>query len=807
MSEATIPTASDRAAAAGTPPPFAADTARPVVLRRHPGDLVRVVLGAFVLFWTGWVAHDRDVPRWEQDLFRLVNRLPEAVETPFVTLMQAGAVAAVPVTAAVAVVLRRFRLARDLAVSGLAAWALAVVVKEMVDRGRPGTLLDAVLLRGGEGAGGLGFPSGHVAVAAALAGAAGPYLSRWWRRVAWALVAAVALARMFVGVHLPLDVVGGFALGYLCAAAVHLAFRAPDGDAPSPAEIGAALQGAGVTLDRLEPAHVDARGSVPWYGRSTGGRDVFVKAVGDTERDADALFKAFRFVALRDVEDEAPYTTPKRALEHEAYVSMLAERAGVRTPSVLAVVGTPAGGALLAEARVGGRSLDRLAGSDVDDALLDELWAQVRLLHAARVAHRDLRAANVLVDEDGHPWLIDFGFGEGSASDRRLAQDVAELLTSTATVVGADRAVAAAARRLPGPALAASLPLLQPLALSSQSRRDARATKGLLADLRSRVAAATGVEEPPLAEMTRVRPRTLLMLAAIGLAVYVVLPQLGEFEQTVDAAKDADYVLLLGALVLSATSYLAAALMLQGSSPVPLPLLANVQTGLAASFANRVTPGSVGGFGVNIRYLQRNGLELPVATAAIALNSTASFVAHMSLLVTSAVAVGSLGIGDVKLPTGWHLLVAVAVGLALAGVVVFLPVVRRRVGPVAADAWSGIREVLRSPGRATRLVLGAYGNLLSYFGAFAISCLAFGLDIGLQKELVVFLGGSIVGGAAPTPGGLGGIEAALIAGLTGLGADPGPAVAGVLTYRLVTFWLPTLPGWLAFRHLRRHELL
>ena len=71
----------------------------------------------------------------------------------------------------------------------------------------------------------------------------------------------------------------------------------------------------------------------------------------------------------------------------------------------------------------------------------------------------------------------------------------------------------------------------------------------------------------------------------------------------------------------------------------------------------------------------------------------------------------------------------------------------------------------------------------------------------------VYLGASIVASAAPTPGGLGAMEAALVAGFTGVGLDPGTAVAAVLAYRLLTYWVPILPGWLSFRQLDRRGLI
>src|SRR5262249_15905685 len=143
----------------------------------------------------------------------------------------------------------------------------------------------------------------------------------------------------------------------------------------------------------------------------------------------------------------------------------------------------------------------------VDDELLDALWRQVANLRTARVAHGHLNADHIVVDA-GEPALVDFSDAIGAAPENRLAADVAELLTSTASIVVVDRAVAAAVRVLGADVTASALPLLQPAALSRDVRPvGRRAHKDLgteLEEIRDRVAAAAGVEVPQLQQLQRV---------------------------------------------------------------------------------------------------------------------------------------------------------------------------------------------------------------------------------------------------------------------------------------------------------------
>jgi undecaprenyl-diphosphatase len=167
----------------------------------------------------------RDLTDGEIRLFRLANRLPDGAYPAVWIPMQYGTFATVPAAAALALARKRPRLALALGVGGTSAWLLAKVAKRVVDRGRPAALLDEVALRGTE-EGDRGFPSGHAAVSAALTVVAWPSLRSRGRVALAGLAGFVPFARMYVGAHLPLDVVGGSALGVVIGAAVRLAVPA-----------------------------------------------------------------------------------------------------------------------------------------------------------------------------------------------------------------------------------------------------------------------------------------------------------------------------------------------------------------------------------------------------------------------------------------------------------------------------------------------------------------------------------------------------------------------------------------------------
>jgi len=774
-------------------------------IRRHPGDVVRVVVGGAILALSAAIAGTERVGTFERDLFRLVNHLPSALEIPLIGVMQAGAFTAVPACAAVTLAARRLRLARDLAIAGTAAWLLAKVVKDIVSRARPGALLPDVILRHASVTG-LGYPSGHAAVVAALATAAGPFLPRRARHATWMVVALVSVARVYVGSHLPDDVLGGAALGWIIGAALHLIVGAPTAGV-TPARVTQALESAGFAPATVTPVHADARGSAPFAAAMATGRRLFVKAVDREHRNADVLFKLWRYAVLRHVEDEAPFATPKQQVEHEALLLLLAARAGVRVPHVVAGLQSGSSPALLVLEHLEGTPLEDVDPDEITPARLRAVWEQVDRLQGARIAHRDLRAANVLVDADGEPWIVDFGFAEMSASDHRLAQDVAELLASTALLVGAARAVVAAVGVLGPDRVARAIPLLQPLALSASTRSAARRHPDALTGLRQLAADRTHSATTELDRLARVRPVTVVWLVFGLFAVHLLLPQVGELNQTLAALGHAQIGWLVAAVGMSAATYLAAAVAQLGTVAPTLPLGRTVAVQVASSFANRLAPSGLGGIGVSVRYLERSGVPRAEAVGASAAGTLAGLVVHVALLVAVGLAVGRGHIQGVHLPNGWLALVVAVAALALAGFALGTVTGRRRLLGPTRRSLRALAQVMHRPRRAIELFGGQFAITAFYIATLICALDAFGGGLGWTKVALAYLAGSMVAAAAPTPGGLGAVEAALVAALTALGADAAPSVAGVLAFRLATFWLPIAPAWVAFRLLRQREII
>jgi uncharacterized membrane protein YbhN (UPF0104 family)/membrane-associated phospholipid phosphatase len=410
---------------------------RALAYTRHPGDVLRVVLGALILLATMQAIHQHRIGVRETDVFRVINdlALPGWTWPPIWLVMQLGVIGAVPLVAGLALLTRRLRLALYAALAGGAIYLVAKVIKEFVQRGRPQTLLDGVNILG-EPARGLGYVSGHSAVAVALATVASPFLGRRARRVAWVLAGCVCVARIYVGSHLPFDVLGGAALGWAAGSLVLLAFGAPTGQ-PSVERVRKALQASGFDPADLRPLPGGDRRSARYLVPSDSRPDLFVKVVSRERRDRDLLYRAWARLRHRG-SPPSRFGDGVAEVEHEASMALLAAAAGVRTPPILLVRSFGNGAGMLVQRRLHGRDLTGPGAGRPDADQLADIWHQVALLRAARIAHGDLGLASVMLDEDGKAWLVDFDRAEAAAGDRLLDRDVATLLAALDGVADPD---------------------------------------------------------------------------------------------------------------------------------------------------------------------------------------------------------------------------------------------------------------------------------------------------------------------------------------------------------------------------------
>jgi len=654
------------------------------------------------------------------------------------------------------------------------------------------------------------FPTIRLAAAIAVMSAAAPFISRPTRRVSLVASLTMMVATVYVPISLPYAALGGAALGWGIAAAIHLVLGSPGG-APSRDQLSGTLRELGVDVGDIELAPIQTGGAKRYTAIDSDGT-INVRVLGRDQRDAQLLSRAWRTVVFRS--SPGRYFPSRLAdVEHEALTVLLAGRAGVRTPE-LVVTGTAGPGmAVYSERAVEGTPLDQLEADAITDDVLDDLWDQVGRLHDGNVVHLDLAPANLVSGADG---IVITGFTSAVATDVQHASlnDVATVLAGTAALVGTDRAVAAARRQLGDDRLAETLPSIQSALLPSSLRASGHAERKRqskqLGELRDTAATALGVDPPQLTQLHRVSGTTLAMVIGIFVALAAIMSQVGSPEELWDTITSASWEWMLLGLVVSMCVSFPAALALMGSVLHPLPLGRTSELQLSVRFINLAAP-TIGGLATQIRYLQKQGVDLASAVAA---GGVVSGVANV--VVTGIVCIISLILSPAQVDLSdvsasgvlTVLLIAVLIIAVVCGIVFGIPRIRNKVLEPLKQGWAAISGIARSPKRVVQLTVGWAGSAV-FFGAILWCCvMAFGATSNIWTILLINTGVSVLAFAVPIPGGAAAVGTVGVAGaLTATGVPNEAAVAASLLYQVLASFFPAAPGWFAMRNLLADDYL
>ncbi len=780
--------------------------------RRRGSDGVRLALAVLALACCVLIIHYNS--RIDQAIAQVIHPPPRSITWLVTVVYQAGSIGVVIVLVGLALVARRWEIARDLALSAAGAAAVSGILVLLLGSrgGRP----SGIVINGYD----MTFPVLQIALFAAVATAALPYLARSVQCLIEIFIALVALASAVGGHGLPLNVLGSLAIGWGATAVVRLSFGSPLG-LPSTDDVRLLLAELGVRASHVHPARRQVWGVAKFEATEICGTDssgrIGIAVYGRDAADARLLTKAGRFLLYRD---SGPSLTVTRLqqVEHEGYLTMRAGQAGVAVPEIVeAGTAGPAKDALLVYRRPAGMALSEADPADISDVTLDDLYRQLLVLRRALIAHGAISGDALLVDPAGQTVaLTDFRNASASASPDLLDRDMAGAIAATAVAVGAERAADAAARCLTPQMLDGALRHLHKPALDPALGRSLRGKRGFLEDVRQQAAQAKSIELPELVEPRRVSWPTLIMVIGTLIGGWALIGVLIDVSKSFDTVIGADWLWVIVAFVLAQLAYTASAVEGIGSVSGPLPFGRTVAVEVAKSFS-ALAGGTAAVFATRVRFYQKQGYDTSVALSSGAIMATSSWIAKGVLLLASLpFAWGAIHFevtpesgGNSKLV--WIILAVVVLVSLAVGLILAVPRLRRlaaeKARPKVRDIWDNLKTIASSPRKLALLLGGSFAQELFVAMALSVSLRAFDDHLKLPVLIVVIMLAAMLGGVAPTPGGLGVVEAGMILGLTAAGVSEADATAAVFIQRLFSSYLPPIWGWATLVWMRKRDYL
>jgi len=780
--------------------------------RRRGSDGVRLAVAVLVLVCCLLII--RYDSRIDRAITQVIHPPPWSITWLVTVVYEAGSIGVAVVLVGLALLARRWEVARDIGLSAAGTAAVCGILIALLGSrgGRPG----GIVIHGYY----MSFPVLQIALFMAVATAGLPYLARGVQRLIEIFIALVALASAVGGHGLPLNVLGSLVIGWGVTAVVRLVFGSPLG-LPSAEDVRLLLEEFGIRSRDVHPATRQVWGVARFEATELCRGDrpgrLGIAVYGRDAADARLLTKAGRFLLYRDSGPSLTITRLQQ-VEHEAYITMRAGLADAAVPEIVeAGTAGPSRDALLVYRTPPGTALSDTDAAEISDAMLDDLYRQLLTLRRARIAHGAISGDAVLVDPvAGTVVLADFRNASERASPDQLDRDLAGAIAATAVVIGAERAADAAARGLEPHLMEGALRQLQKPALDPLLVRSLRGRRSLLPEVRERAAAAAAIELPTLAEPRRVSWPTLIMIIGSLIGGWALIGVLIDVAGSFDTVIGADWLWVIIAFVLAQLAYVASAVESLGSVAGPLPLGRTVAVEVAKAFSG-LAGGAPAIFATRVRYYQKQGYDTPVALSSGAIMTTASWISTAVLFVVSLpFAWGSLDLeatpqagGDSKLV--WIILALVVLIGLVVGLALAVPRLRRlaaeKMRPKLRDIWGNLKVVASSPGKLVQLLGGAFGRDLLVAMALSVSLRAFGDHLRLPILIVVITLAALIGGIAPSPGGMGVVEAGMILGLTAAGVAEADATAAVFIQRLFTSYLPPIWGWITLVWMRRREYL
>ena len=500
----------------------------------------------------------------------------------------------------------------------------------------------------------------------------------------------------------------------------------------------------------------------------------------------------------------------RRRVERTALLTYAISATGVRVPEVELVREIEPDSIFIALENLSGSSFAEINSRKIQitASQIEKFLTDVKTMHDADIAHRSLAAENIYVTQSGDIAITGVHSGTVAATELQQRVDLAEALVTAARSSSVSVTVEIAKKLFTTKELVRNIPAIQSIAMSRKTRQYLKNNKELLKDLRKSLGALAPSADIQPISFQRINWRNILLASVSVIALYVLVPQFSQID-IADLVQTAQWNWAGIALAGSVFTYFASTSLLLAFITTKINWFKTLQAQLAASFATLVTPPTLGSVAVNIRFLNKSGVPGPAAATAVGVSQVVIFFIHIILLVIFGVIAGTQTDFSFRPPRFTLVIVVIvfAIVIIMFSIAAFRNWLINKARPLIDQIGPTLAIIVQQPQRLLSSIASSLVLNFSYIISFYAALIAFGSDISIATAAFVYLAGATIGQAAPTPGGIGAVEAALVAGLTAAGVPSGTALSGVLLYRVVTFWLPVLPGWYAFVNLQRKNNL
>jgi uncharacterized protein (TIRG00374 family) len=529
--------------------------------------------------------------------------------------------------------------------------------------------------------------------------------------------------------------------------------------------------------------------------------------------------------------------------EHHITMLLALRKIGLTVPQPVAMGDTGASSFIVFRSPEKGRHAHQLDLAHASDQQIEHIFTELERAHSRGITHRNITASCLGVipprptqkdetialphmsreqllaahnsGDDGEAILCGWAHGDLASTQGHIQMDRVQLITLLAATIGVKRTLACAQKVYTPVQLASLVPYVQAVLIPQQTRQLPGWNHKILSTLRTQINQLTPheqeLEQSQPVHLSRFSVRRFVTILLLLIALIAVFTQLN-FNEMITAVKSANPWWAVASCVMGIISWLGSAIAFGVFIPREKRhghILGIIGTQAVASFTAVSMPVAAGPLTVNTIFLKKIGLDNTHAVATSTADTVAEFTTTFLMFIVLGLFTGSNSLKN-ALP-GQTILIVVGVLAAIIAIIMLIPPLRKYIvtkwGTAIRNYWHEIVTLFSQPSILLISMIGSIIQNTTLAAGFWMSLLAFGYHLNFIETLFIFLLSNAIGSAAPTPGGLGAVETVVSVAFTSVGVPSTIAVSATLLFRLASYWLRMVLGYIYMKWMQKRNLL